>query len=255
VSDFLVGLLLMPLEIYKKITCWGKIMCVFYGYLIAHVVSASIGNIVLISVDRYVSICHPLYYLTRVTLARVKSCVGACWICAGVYRVCFLKDEFIQPGRSSSCVGECAFVMDVVAGTVDLILNFVAPVTVIVFLYMRVFAVAVSQARAMRSQITAVARHQAVNPETKKSELKAARTLGVLVVVYLLCFCPFYCYSLIDVHFTSKSPSSFFVFLFYFNSCLNPLIYALFYPWFRKSVKLIVTLEILQPGSCEANLL
>ncbi|KAM4560798.1 trace amine-associated receptor 6-like [Fundulus diaphanus] len=40
----------------------------------------------------------------------------------------------------------------------------------------------------------------------------------------------------------------------YFNSCLNPLIYALFYPWFRKAIRHIVTLQILQPGSCEVTL-
>ncbi|KAM8855030.1 uncharacterized protein AB9W97_020112 [Spinachia spinachia] len=53
----------------------------------------------------------------------------------------------------------------------------------------------------------------------------------------------------------NASSAAFIMCLFYFNSCLNPLIYALFYPWFRKSMKLIVTLKILQPGSREKNLL
>ncbi|XP_017291732.1 trace amine-associated receptor 13c-like [Kryptolebias marmoratus] len=255
VSDFLVGLLLMPLEIYKKFTCWGNIMCSFYGYLIAHIVSASVGNIILISVDRYVAICQPLHYHTRITMARVKCCVCLCWICAGFYRIFYLKNELVEPGRSNSCIGECTFVIDVIAGTVDLILNFIFPVTVIVVLYMRIFMVAVSQARAMRSHITAVTLKLSVNLDAKKSELKAARTLGILVIVYLLCFCPFYCYSLVEVNVTSTSYASFLFFLFYFNSCLNPVIYAVFYPWFRKSIKLIVTRQILQPGSCESNIL
>ncbi|GLD68300.1 trace amine-associated receptor 4-like protein [Lates japonicus] len=52
------------------------------------------------------------------------------------------------------------------------------------------------------------------------------------------------------------SPTEAFMsFLMYFNSCLNPVIYAFFYPWFRKAVKHIVTLQILQPGSCDANVL
>ncbi|KAM4730652.1 trace amine-associated receptor 13c-like [Anableps anableps] len=140
-------------------------------------------------------------------------------------------------------------------GITDLILNFIFPVTVIIVLYMRVFVVAISQARAMRSHNTAVTLHHSVTSGTKKSELKAARTLGVLVVVYLMCYCPYYCYSLVDVNLSSTPFESFLFFLFYLNSCLNPLIYALFYPWFRKAVKFIVTLQILQPGSHNTKLL
>nr|XP_020444417.1 trace amine-associated receptor 13c-like [Monopterus albus] len=39
------------------------------------------------------------------------------------------------------------------------------------------------------------------------------------------------------------------------NSCLNPLIYAMFYPWFRKAIKLIITLRILQDNSREVKIL
>uniref|UniRef100_A0A3Q3BEI1 G-protein coupled receptors family 1 profile domain-containing protein n=1 Tax=Kryptolebias marmoratus TaxID=37003 RepID=A0A3Q3BEI1_KRYMA len=220
VSDFLVGLLLMPLEIYKKITCWGNIMCFLYGFLIAHIVSASIGTIVLISADRYVAICHPLHYPVKITMTKVKCCVCLCWISNAFYRILFFKDELFQPGRSNSCIGQCAFVTHYLAQLVDFTLNFIVPITVIVFLYLRVFV-------------------HSVNLKTKKSELKAARTLGVLIVVYLMCYCPYYCYSLVEVNLTSTSYASFLFFLYYFNSCLNPVIYALFYPWFRKAVKLI----------------
>ncbi|XP_028249820.1 trace amine-associated receptor 13c-like [Parambassis ranga] len=255
VSDFFVGLLLMPGEIYRKTSCWvlGDIMCSLCCYLSGNVVSASIGNIVLISADRYVAICDPLHYPTRVTVTRVKLCVCLCWFCAALYSCFYMKDVLIQPGRTKSCHGECVLVIDHVTGTIDLFLSFIIPVTIILVLYLRVFVVAVSQARTMRSHVTAVT--ETCRLTTKKSELKAARTLGVLVVVYLMCFCPFYCYTLAVDSVINTSFASFMVFLFYFNSCLNPLIYALFYRWFRKAVKLIVTLLILQPGSCEANIL
>ena len=133
--------------------------------------------------------------------------------------------------------------------------NFAVPVTVIVALYLRVFAVAVSQARAMRSHITAVTLQLSVTPKAKKSELKAARNLGVLILVFLICFCPYYGFFIAGDNLLSALSASFVIYLFYCNSCLNPVIYALFYPWFRKAVKLIVTLQILQPGSCETNML
>ncbi|KAM6934589.1 trace amine-associated receptor 13c-like [Xenentodon cancila] len=146
-------------------------------------------------------------------------------------------------------------VADFLVGTVDLILSFIFPVTVIVVLYMRVFVVAVSQARAMRSHSLVINLQHSVNLKERRSELKAARSLGVLVFVYLICFSPYYVYSLVVVNLTSTSYASFIFILSYLNSCLNPIIYALFYSWFRKAVKLIVTLQILQPGSSETNVL
>ncbi|XP_074514155.1 trace amine-associated receptor 5-like [Sebastes fasciatus] len=257
VSDFLVGLLLMPGELIRKTSCWffGDIMCSLYKYLSYIITFASVGVMVLISVDRYVAICDPLHYTSRITVNRVKLFVCLCWLCSVCYGSLVVKDDLTQPGRYHSCYGECLFVIDFIAGTVDLVLTFIVPVTVIVVLNVRVFAVAVSQARAMRSHIVAVTLPLSVTQTANKSELKAARTLGVLVVVFLICFCPYYCFTLASENMTNSSNVFFVLFLFFFNSCLNPVIYALFYSWFRKAVKLIVTLQILQPGSREANVL
>ncbi|XP_039673269.1 trace amine-associated receptor 13c-like [Perca fluviatilis] len=257
VSDFLVGLLLMPGEIFRKTSCWffGDLVCFLYNYLSTIITVSSIVDMVLISVDRYVSICDPLHYTTKVTVNRVKLCVCLCWLYSVSYSFLYLKDVLTQPGRYNSCYGECVLVIDNISVTIDLVLTFLVPVTVIIALYLRVFAVAVSQARAMRSHITAVTLQLSVTPKAKKSELKAARTLGVLVAAFLICFCPFYSVSLAGDSLVNAPSASYVPFVFYCNSCLNPVIYALFYPWFRKSVKLIVTLQILQPGSSETNML
>ncbi|XP_039455578.1 trace amine-associated receptor 13c-like [Oreochromis aureus] len=254
VSDFLVGFLLMPLEIFRSTTCWvfGDVMCSVYWYLTGNITCASIGNIVLISVDRYVAICDPLHYPTRMTVVRIKHWICLCWFYAIFYDTLYLKDLLIKPGRYNSCYGECVLVINDIAGTADLVLSFCVPISVIIVLYMRVFLVAVSQARAMRSHVTTVTLQRSLN-QTNKSELKAARTLGILVVVFLLCFCPYYCVSLVRDRNSSVAPNLMSV--FFLNSCLNPLIYTMFYPWFRKAVKLIVTLQILQTGSCEVSIL
>ncbi|XP_035994796.1 trace amine-associated receptor 13c-like [Fundulus heteroclitus] len=253
VSDFLLGLLLMPAEIIRNTGCWflDDLMCSLYNSLSFVITSASVGDMVLISVDRYVAICDPLHYPTRVTERKVKIGVCLCWLFSVVYGCLVVKEDFIKPGRHKFCVGECIITVDFIAGTVDLIVSFVIPVTIIIVLYMRVFVVAVSQARAMRSHITALS----VTTAAKKSELKAARTLGVLVLVFLLCFCPYYCFSLAGEDAFSSTTIFAVYYLFYLNSCVNPVIYALFYPWFRKTVKLIVTFQILKSGSCESKIL
>ncbi|XP_073329900.1 trace amine-associated receptor 8a-like [Pagrus major] len=257
VSDFFVGLF-MFFQIMLIDGCWflGDLMCTLYNVLDYIITSASVGTMVLISVDRYVAICDPLHYSTKITVRGVALCTCLCWVCSVLYNSLMMKANLKQPGRYNSCIGQCVIVIDHVAGLVDLFLSFIGPVIVIIVLYMRVFVVAVSQARAIRSHIAAVTIQCSVKVTAKKSELKAAGTLGVVIVVFLLCLCPYFCVTLTGQDtLLDASSAAFVICLFYFNSCLNPLIYTFFYPWFRKSVRLIVTLQILKPDSCKISIL
>ncbi|XP_068185947.1 trace amine-associated receptor 13c-like [Antennarius striatus] len=256
VSDCVVGFFFI-FQIILINGCWflGDIMCVVYIVVDYIIISTSIGTMVLISVDRYVAICYPLHYSTQVTTKRTDICICLCWVFCVLFNSLILRDNLEQPGGYNTCVGQCVIHVDYASGLADMILFFIFPVTVIILLYMRVFLVAVSQARAMRSHITSVTIKCSTKVTAKKSELKAAITLGVVVVVFLICVCPYYCVLLSGQDsMLNVSSSTFIICLFYFNSCLNPLIYALFYPWFRKSIKLIVTLKILKADSCDTNM-
>uniref|UniRef100_A0A3P8UZW6 G-protein coupled receptors family 1 profile domain-containing protein n=1 Tax=Cynoglossus semilaevis TaxID=244447 RepID=A0A3P8UZW6_CYNSE len=258
VADLLVGLLLMPLQIVVINGCWflGRVICGLFYYASFILTSASVGTIVLISVDRYVAICDPLCYPTKVTNRRVKISVCLCWCCSILYNGVILHSFLENPDVFNTCYGECVVVIDFVLGVIDVALTFFCSISTIVVLYVRIFLVAVSQARAMRSHITAVSVQGSFRVTAKKSEIKAARTLGVLVVVFLVCFCPYFYPSLSGEDLSSDVTFSIFgVWLLYCNSCINPVIYTFFYPWFRKSVKLIVTLQILQPDSCDAHIM
>ncbi|XP_076581428.1 trace amine-associated receptor 13c-like [Chaetodon auriga] len=254
VSDLLVGLTVMPYAIILLQSCWfqDKISCALMYLSCFILTSASVGNMVLISMDRYVAICYPLRYSSMVTPSRVKTCVSLCWTCSVIYNTIILKDYLSQIHLSNSCYQECKVIITYISGALDLLLTFFGPVTVIIVLYVRVFVVAVSQARVMRSQISAVKSHVVT---VKKSEMRAARTLGIILLVFILCLCPYYIPSLTGQDTTGGLESSAQGWLFYCNSSFNPLIYAFFYPWFRKAVKLIVSLQILQPGSREAKIM
>ncbi|XP_029981249.1 trace amine-associated receptor 13c-like [Sphaeramia orbicularis] len=255
VSDFFVGLL-MSFQIVLIDGCWylGDIMCIVYRVLDYIITSASIGTMILISVDRYVAICDPLHYPTKVTPKRVQICNCLCWLGSALCHTMLMKHNMEEPGRYNTCTGQCVTVIDYAGGLIDLIVSFVSPLTFILILYMRVFVVVVSQARAMRSHVASSTAQGGVT--VKKSEMKAARVLGVVIIAFLSCLCPYFLVTTTgqDTLFNSAS-EALAICLFYFNSCLNPLIYACFYPWFRKCLRLIFTLQILQPGSNQMNVM
>lgn len=252
VSDLLVGLAGMPIAIIFQQSCWylDQILCVA-SYLTTFILSsASIGNMVLISVDRYVAICHPLHYPSAITSGRVKICVSVCWIWSVIYNIVLLKDHLLRLNRSNSCHQECIVVINYILGAVDLVLTFFSPVTVIIVLYMRVFVAAFSQARVMRAQISATKSNMTVT----KSALKAARTLGVVLFVFILCICPYFCPFIAGQNMTAADFAAQ-IWLVYCNSTFNPIIYAFFYPWFRKAIKITVGLQIVQSGSSQLILM
>ncbi|XP_026232620.1 trace amine-associated receptor 13c-like [Anabas testudineus] len=254
VTDFLVGLLQMPTEILLYQGCWilGDLLCVVNFFFGAFLISVSVGNMVLISVDRYVAICDPMSYSTKVTLNRVQICICLCWLFSALHSCWTVRNIFNQQDRYDLCYGECIIEYQLTEVAFYTAVTFLGPITVITLLYLRVFVVAVSQARAMRSHVAAVADKHSGTVKPKKSEMKAARTLGVVIFVFLLCYSPL-CIITIEVGLSSTLELPMWV--VYCNSGVNPLIYALFYPWFRKSIKQIVTLQILQPDSCDANIL
>ncbi|XP_020775893.2 trace amine-associated receptor 13c-like [Boleophthalmus pectinirostris] len=254
ISDFCVGLL-MFFQILFVDGCWllGDILCLVYQLVSFIVTCASMGTIVLISVDRYIAICQPLHYYTKVTERRVKFCICLCWFCSTFYNLMVLKDNMEKPGSFSSCSGECVAAINYSVGLIDIFISFIIPVSAIAVLYMRVFVVVVSQVRAMHSQITAAKSQRTVL--ANKSELKAARTLGVVIVMFIVCLCPYYIVVIGQDAYFNASSAAVVIYLIYFNSCLNPLIYTFFYPWFRKCLRYIVTLQILQHGSSRASIM
>ncbi|XP_048037756.1 trace amine-associated receptor 13c-like [Megalobrama amblycephala] len=253
VADMLVGLIVMPVDAIKLIeTCWyfGDTLCDLFMIIMGLLISTSICNLVLVAVDRYVAVCHPLLYPQKITATKTLISICLCWFFSSTYNIGYLISGryFESSQKPDMCYGKCHLVISFSWTFTDLFFSFALPCTLIITLYLRIFYVAHQQVKLLNSMMKG-GKCVMEGSVRRKSERKAAMTLGIIVTAYLLCYIPYYILSVTGTTVISSATMTFLIWTLYVNSSLNPLIYALFYRWFKISVKHILTLKILEPSS------
>nr|XP_021328053.1 trace amine-associated receptor 13c-like [Danio rerio] len=254
VTDLFIGLI-MPIEAIRMTeTCWyfGDTFCGLYFLFLALLLAASLGNLVLIAVDRYMAVCHPLLYPQKITTTKTLMCICLSWVCLSAYNTAIVISNgyFDFSRRTDLCYGQCLMMIRFSWIVTDLCMSCIFPCTLIIMLYLRIFFVVHQQVKVINSLITG-GKCVTEGSVKRKSESKAALTLGIIVTVYMLCWIPYYICSLTEIPSTAMNVL---IWAVHSNSGLNPLVYALFYRWFKKTAKLILMLEIFQPASSWINI-
>ncbi|XP_050995287.1 trace amine-associated receptor 13c-like [Labeo rohita] len=258
VSDLLVGVFVMPLYLSWLIeSCWtsGPVMCSIVNFVSFQATSVSVHTVALIAVDRFLALSFPFLYSKKISLTVI--CIAAIfnWLFSLFYNftILFVNGNFTY----AMCPGVCVSSIDGVSSLIDLIIVFLLPCTIIIILYTHVFVIAKKHATAIRALQVHNSTQSSKNRVSDKSERKAAIQLGILVIVFLLCLLPYYICSLVSSY---DNADRFYVrqvavIIFYLNSTFNSIIYALFYPWFQKSLKLIFTFKVFNKDSSLMNVL
>ncbi|XP_051732304.1 trace amine-associated receptor 13c-like [Ctenopharyngodon idella] len=253
VSDLLVGVFVMPIYFSWVIeSCWifGTVMCSFFKLVACQVTSVSVHTVTLIAVDRFLALSYPFVYSEKISPTVICIATLCNWLFSLFYNFTLL---FISGNFTVVCPGECVSIVDEVSSLIDLLVVFLVPCTLIIILYTHVFVIAKKHVTAIRA--LQVHNSTSKNRVSDKSERKAAILLGILVFVFLLFLLPYYIcilvisYSNADVFFVRDVATIF----FFLNSTINPIIYALFYPWFQKSLKLIFTFKVFNKDSSLMN--
>uniref|UniRef100_A0A8C4RD64 G-protein coupled receptors family 1 profile domain-containing protein n=1 Tax=Erpetoichthys calabaricus TaxID=27687 RepID=A0A8C4RD64_ERPCA len=263
VADFLISISLMPFRIIKIIdSCWyfGDNFCYFNSIVELLLTSVSMSNLVFIAIDRYIAVCEPFVYAAKITVPIAQLSVTVSWLLSMLYTwvLVFYKGYYVISANESICVGQCEGFYAEPWGLVDLIITFLIPYTVMISLYTKIFIVAKRHIKVIKMTNQKIcAKEIQQNKVPKKSERKAAKTLGIAISVFLFCWIPYFLCIIINAYTDLVIPNIMFdilTLLAFFNSGMNPVIYALFYPWFQTSVKLIMTLKICSHESSIMNL-
>lgn len=227
VSDILVGAVSMPVWLSVNLT--GKPDAVnfptFYkAWLCFDIVcgTASIMNLVFISIDRFLAVNHPLRYPIIVTRNRIMIGIAFIWI----YSVIIAA---INPLKWP---GYALFVS---------LASFFVPLLIMVVAYSRIFHVALTHARSIRRVHSEQSTTHRRVAENFNRDVKAARTLSIVIGAFVACWCPFFVVTLVYTYCKScRVPSEVYVlmkWLHYGNSALNPLIYSCLNKNFRAAFK------------------
>lgn len=196
---------------------------------------ASIWHLTCVSIDRYLCITGPLYYHVRMTSKRAIVIISAIWVSSIVI----------------ACVGSQFWVYHIYT-LVIVLLNYAIPVIIILFAYVSIFKAACYQARQIDWNINGQSMRFSLIVE-----LKAAKTLGVVIGAFIVCWSPFFALNL--RYYICRCPPpphavSVAKWMHYGNSMLNPLIYGLMNKDFRFAFKKLFTdLKLLSLSNASAR--
>ncbi|UYV71680.1 ADRA2B [Cordylochernes scorpioides] len=268
VSDFLVGLLIMPFSLANELMgywIFGTLWCEVHAAMDVFLCTASINNLCLISLDRYWSITQAVRYLKRRTPLRALFMIAFVWVVSALVSVPPLLG-WSKPSRQT-VIPTCSLSNDLGYVLYSAFGSFYIPAVVMVVVYVRIFRAARSRARrhvrrslgggAMTSSslsdpppepapaaadvaLVASCRRRKV---AKARERRAVLILGLIMVSFILAWLPFfllYVTGALCIHCIPETAFDVAFWLGYCNSAFNPIIYTIFNRDFRRAFRKIL---------------
>ncbi|KFP06896.1 Alpha-1D adrenergic receptor, partial [Calypte anna] len=260
IADLLLSTTVLPFSATLEVLgfwVFGRIFCNIWAAVDVLCCSASIMSLCIISVDRYIGVKYSLKYPTIMTERKAGVILVVVWLSSMVISIGPLLGWKEPPPPDESI---CSITEEPGYALFSSLFSFYLPLMVILVMYFRIYVVArrttqsleagVKKERNKSMEVVLRIHCRSVLEEHLSStrskghnfrsslsvrllkfsrEKKAAKTLAIVVGVFILCWFPFFFVLPFGSFFPSLKPSEMvFKIIFwlgYFNSCVNPIIY------------------------------
>lgn len=222
IADLLLSIIVLPFSASLEVLgCWvfGRIFCNIWAAVDVLCCTASILSLCIISIDRYIGVKHCLKYPSIMTERKAVAILVLVWVSSIVISVCPLLGWKEPPPVDESI---CKITEEPGYALFSSLFSFYLPLSVILFMYFRVYVVARRTTKSLEAGIKRE-RDQSVEvvlrihcrsvleDSSSKSnknnpfrgslsvrlmkfsrEKKAAKTLAIVVGMFILCWLPFF---------------------------------------------------------------
>ncbi|XP_035497012.1 adrenoceptor alpha 1Aa [Scophthalmus maximus] len=276
VADLLLSSTVLPFSaIFEILDRWvfGRAFCNVWAAVDVLCCTASIMSLCVISVDRYIGVSYPLRYPAIMTKHRALLAVMLLWVLSVIISIGPLFG-WKEPAPEDDSI--CKITEEPGYAIFSAVGSFYLPLAIILAMYCQVYVVARRESQGLREGQkteksdservilrihrgnTTVSEDEALRNRTHfalrllkfSREKKAAKTLGLVVGCFVLCWLPFFLVLPIAAMFPAHRPSDtvfkITFWLGYFNSCINPIIYPCSNQEFKKAFQSLLGVNCLR---------
>ncbi|CAG2174539.1 unnamed protein product, partial [Oppiella nova] len=245
----------MPVTAYYGIVYvsdWimGSIICDIHYFVSGVCTASSFLHLMCIAIDRYLSVTR-IQYSRNKSLTHIKTMISFSWTFA-ILVTCWpglgFRDNqiFMDRIRKNLCIPSDRNDLAKIA----VLMQYLIPICVIAPLYYGVYKKSIEfKNKTKPKETNEFQRYKPLDKSDKimRRELRVARTLAIITIVHMLCLLPFnillFTTDMNAIDHKSMTGFLSVIWLVFFNSTLNPILYGLLNSDFRIAFKRLMNMS------------